>query len=348
MKNVKKPVENLIFIFGSEDDEMSRIRGLVRELPASTTFVRFATVDGTGVTSGNAYKADYTLDIALAVEFAVDRELKDGSKTTIVMVECGFNPDQVILSGTNVVALDHHREGDYGFNRPVGEAIQASSLGQFLSFLAQKKLLSYIKSACKLPAASVTGFKVGQVAVADGRLFVTSFNGTYELPVELAYVAALDHNPGAVYQGNVPGLKPAKAVAFRNELRAKFKGITVAELDKLMRRARAMMRNAPVVNIAGNPVVDLRGMKVPDSHEVSAQDGIAVMYSLMDKASGRRKEGIMGANEAVIDVWMSAAEYSGLNDIYGAPSRGYAGGYRPFDVTNGTTKLAAKFNAANH
>ncbi len=344
MKYVK-PVENFILIFGAEDEEMRRNVALARQLPVSTTFVRFATVDGVGVTSSNAYLADFTQDIALAIEFAVARELKDGSVTTIVLVECGFNPDQVKLAGKNVVVLDHHREGDWGFSRPAREAIQASSLGQLLRFFALKKLLGYVKEARKLPAAEVTGFQAGQVVAVDGRLLVTSFNGTYELPVELAYVAALDHNPGAVYQGKVPGLNPGKAVAFRNELRAKFKGITVAELNKLMYRARAMMRNAPVVDIAGKPVLDLRGMKVPDSHEVSAQDGVAVMYSLMDR-SGRRKEGIIGASEDVIDVWMSVAEQSGLSDMYGAPARGYAGGYHSFDVAHASNRLASKFNAA--
>jgi len=340
---VAKPVDNYIFIFGAGDEEMSRTVALVRQLPAATTFLRFATVDGIGVIPSNAYEADYTSEIALAVEFAVHRELRDGAVTTIVLVECGFNPDQVVLAGKNVVVLDHHREGDWGFDRPPREAIQASSLGQLLRFFALKKLLGFVKEARKLPATEVTGFRPGQVTAVDGRLLVTSFNGTYELPVELAYVAALDHNPGAVYQGKVPGLDGRTAVALRNGLRAKFKGITILELDKLMRRARAMMRGAPVVTIAGEPVVDLRGMKVPDSHEVSAQDGVAVMYSLMDR-SGRKKEGIIGASENVIDVWMSTSQVSGLSDLYGAPARGYAGGYHSLDVAHASHRLAAKFN----
>lgn len=336
-----------VFVLGAADEEMTRIGKLIRQLPASMTLVRYATVNGTGVTSSNAYQADYTTDIALAVEFG---QLRENIKGTLVLVECGFDPEQVKLSGRGLKVLDHHREGDAGFDRPAKDAIQASSLGQFMQFLAKENLLRFLKDATLIPAtelASVQRNPVGEVSVVDGQLKVTGYQGTFMLPVELAYVAALDHNPGAVYQGKVPGLIPAKAVAFRNELRAKFKGITIAELDKLMRRARAMMRKAPVLDIAGKPVLDLRGMKVPDSHEVSAQDGIAVMYSLMDK-SGRKKEGIIGASEDVIDIWMSAAEQSGLGDIYGAPTRGYAGGYRSFDVAHANNRLAGKFNAARH
>ena len=343
MKNQSGP--KYTFVLGAIDEEMTQISKLIRQLPASMTMVRYATVNGTGVTSSNAYQADYTQDIALAVEFG---QLRENEKGKLVLVECGFSLDQVKLTGKGVKVLDHHREGDWGFDRPARDAIRASSLGQFLRFLAQENLLKFLKDATLLPVTEATSTvkkQAGLVSIEKGQLQVTGYQGIYVLPIDLAYIAALDHNPGAVYQGNVPGLNPAKAVAFRNELRAKFKGITVAELDKLMRRARAMMRKAPVVDIAGKPVVDLRGMKVPDSHEVSAQDGIAVMYSLMDK-SGRKKEGIIGATEDVIDVWMSTAEFGGLSDIYGAPARGYAGGYRPYDVALAANKLAGKFNAA--
>lgn len=329
-------------MLGSDDEEMKQISKLLKQLPASMVVVRYATINGKGVTPAEAYMADYTTDIALSVEFGQLQAVP----SKLVLIECGFNPAQVKVSGKDVVVLDHHQDGDFGFDQPVKNAVKAATLGQFLKLLAQENLLRFCKDA-KLVRTKLedTRLPEGDVFVKDGELKVTGFQGVYSFPIELAYIAALDHNPGAVYADKVPGLYRGKAIALRNTLRAQSTGISEEEVAKLMRRSRAIMRSAPRVNFAGHTLVDLRKLKVAASNEVCAQDGIGMLYTMQDQNTGCVKEGIMHAPAEVIDVWMATAE-SRLSQIYGAPSRGYAGGYHPFDVAKAANKLANRFNPA--
>jgi len=67
---------------------------------------------------------------------------------------------------------------------------------------------------------------------------------------------------------------------------------------------------------------------IPEAPEASAITGIALMYSMVDRATGRMKVGLLGAEPATIREWMERnALEMGLVEVYGDPARGFAGAY---------------------
>lgn len=100
-------------LLGATDPEMHEIERIALEHGVT---VAHATIGGRRVNGGTAYKAD-----------GATRPLEG----RIIAVECG-GP---VLTGHDVVKIDHHNPGDPGFGRGPKEFAQASSLGQFLEML---------------------------------------------------------------------------------------------------------------------------------------------------------------------------------------------------------------------
>ncbi|MCA9354274.1 MAG: hypothetical protein KC877_02015 [Candidatus Kaiserbacteria bacterium] len=107
----------LTFLLGADDPEMRRIEAVLHLLGCSYAY---ATVNGVRANPGNAYRAD-TVDSAYWKPRPGLRKL--------VCVECG------IPGVTPYKIIDHHREGDPGYELGAKEFWKASSLGQLFSLL---------------------------------------------------------------------------------------------------------------------------------------------------------------------------------------------------------------------
>jgi hypothetical protein len=111
-----------VFVLGAADAESAEIARVLRD--AGETAVEAARADGGRVVGGEAYRADRRRTLA-----GVPPGLK------LVRVECEFS-DGADPPGT--IVADHHRPGDPGFDRPPGEFLEASSLGQVLRLLGRE------------------------------------------------------------------------------------------------------------------------------------------------------------------------------------------------------------------
>lgn len=163
------------------------------------------------------------------------------------------------------------------------------------------------------PADYLNGSSLGQVLSLLGKE-----------PTELQrIICAADHCPDAAYRGECPGVSPSALADWRLESKAAVKGLTVEELRRRVEEQRVCLQNAERVDIAGTQVAWMPE-STDETPDAAARYGIPFMYRTSEK-DGREKLGILGAPPAAIEAWMAAC---GLKNVYGCPSRGYAGGYR--------------------
>ena len=137
-------------------------------------------------------------------------------------------------------------------------------------------------------------------------------------------IAAADHCPTQAYKGLCPGVDVALLRTWRTQSRATRRGITPEEMEQAIERGHQTLLNAEKVPLAGELIawVEGRDSEIP---EASARYGVPFMYAEHHRP-GVMKLGIMGAKPEVIATWMRDC---GLSNVYGDPTRGYAGGYCP-------------------
>ncbi len=145
---------------------------------------------------------------------------------------------------------------------------------------------------------------------------------------DLLMAAAADHCLGAAYQGQCPGIAPKEMRAWRSNVLARWKGVDEATLQRRVEEGIELIRRCPVMMIRGHEFVDALDGSVPELSEVSAILGVPVMYGMNDVRSGRIKVGALNGSPEALAAWMQYAEHAmHLQDVYGDPVRGYAGGY---------------------
>lgn len=139
-------------------------------------------------------------------------------------------------------------------------------------------------------------------------------------------IAAADHCPTQAYSGNCPGVCPKALSRWRTESRAARRGVTVEEMEQSIEAGRRYLQEeAERVTFCGRQFPWVADRAQLEIAEASARFGVPFMYAEQPRY-GKVKLGIMGAEPEVIEAWMAEC---GLEQVYGNPSRGYAGGYVP-------------------
>lgn len=143
-----------------------------------------------------------------------------------------------------------------------------------------------------------------------------------EATEEQRIIAAADHCPTQAYLGLCPGVETEALKAWRTASRAARRGVTPSEMDAAIERAKSVLQQAERLQV-GNAFLPWVRDRKGEICEASARFNIPFLYaeSLDD---GRTKMGIMGAAPDTISTWMQEC---GLENVYGDPVRGYAGGY---------------------
>lgn len=294
------------FVLGAADVEMAAIESL---LAACGQQFEHATTDGRRCHAANAGVADN----------------KGLNGFDVIFVECR------VLDVTPAVIIDHHKPGDFGYDKAPEDFMNASSLGQVYVFLATQGLLDP-ESAGMDHAGPYTGRidfdGVGTYTVANmGHRAPTVFF----IPKDHVYVAAADHCLEAAYRGKCPGVDPEKLLEFRSQWIAEFQKTTAASVKENIREAVEKLKNAKKVVLGGVEVADLAdGNVIPQLPEAGAYAGIPFV-ALVPSPDGRKKYVLQAAPPAAIEAFLAGA-FAPLYDYYGAPARGFAGGYdRPLN-----------------
>lgn len=141
---------------------------------------------------------------------------------------------------------------------------------------------------------------------------------------EVLLTAAADHCPAAAYRGECAGVDPERLMAFRAANTAAFRKLSVTEVLEGVKADVARLEAAEKQLIGGQSVAVT---KEPLAYgpEASLRSGVAIISVVSDR-DGRRKEVFLGGESSAITAFMASREAEG-REVYGNPSRGYAGAY---------------------
>ena len=278
-----------LFLLGADDPEMWRIMQLLYKCGAH---YEHASIDGEPVTADSAYRA------RMPQLFGIDR---------LVCIEC--QPVGMIPEGIDMAVIDHHRPGDPGYNLGPEHYWEAASIGQLVRFLKKEMPVEFIGI------------------------------GFYGIENELRHIAASDHCPAAAMAGKCPGIDPKMIERIQLENSAKRAGCSIEEIEKLTEEYKRKLDTAPLI--------DMGSIKICDMTSESLGEGYTPAYLALRRAAyttdrcylgrgytkaGKAKKLVITGNlppEVItyfLDVWAPA---HGLQNTYGVPLRGYAGGYYP-------------------
>ncbi len=217
----------------------------------------------------------------------------DAYEATDVMGLLPRCPRQLVFVECDVLGLepteicDHHNPGDPGYDLPAEQYLKGSSLGQVLSLL-------------------------GKEPTQTQRI-----------------IAAADHCLARAYRGECPGVDPAELADWRERSRAARFGLTHEEIQMRIRIAANALERAERIRIADEWVAWFpdKGVAPYELSEASARQGVPIAYITHldpDRGRYRAKSGILNAKPDTVRTWMRDCR---LEHVYGAPLRGYAGGY---------------------
>lgn len=140
--------------------------------------------------------------------------------------------------------------------------------------------------------------------------------------------AAADHCLAHAYAGKCPNVEPSDLMEWRVNCRAAFQKRNALEIKEDIEEARVEIANLDAVLICDHVFKDARGKHIKELPEASARDGVMVMYSLVDRNSGKTKVGVLSGTKEGLEAWMNwARSQKDLENVYGDPARGYAGVY---------------------
>ena len=141
--------------------------------------------------------------------------------------------------------------------------------------------------------------------------------------LEQRVMAAADHCLAKAYQGRCPGVTSDQLALWRQKSRCANRRVSEEQLLSEIAEARIVLEEAPRVPVGGLEVAWTGDQRSTELSEASARFGIPYMFRRRE-VDGRMKAGIVGAPASVIQTWMREC---GLDEVYGDPERGYAGGY---------------------
>lgn len=182
------------------------------------------------------------------------------------------------------------------------------------------------------PAEFEKGSSIGQIARLLG----------YTLTQQQRVVAAADHCLAAAYKGKCPGVSPEEMLSFRVKSRAAFLGISPEVLQERVEAASAALVAAPSVEFFGKKEkTKLLLHHVDELPEAAVRLGLSYITEVTDR-DGRRKV-VMGGDALPYQITSFLEAFDSLQDPYGDPARGFAGGYLPEGVTLATLRVKAAF-----
>lgn len=351
-----------IWILGAQDPEMEAIEKLLTE--CGETVIHALDERGQRVHPGNAYtpcvRSGWELGEMLRIRESAEhcdprwtgpdgcspRVQAEGTDYAfadceIITVECEaprLPPEIMGVGGfagpiIRCTTVDHHRPGDPGFGRPPAEFLEASSLGQVISKLADLGTTPPEWEMIEDPRGSTQHMRD-------------------VIPSRLVMIAAADHCLGAAYAGKCPGVAPEALGRFRAEERARFSGRDVSYLSADIESTTGAIKSASKVQLAVNrccycgdieqgcawcscggychdlSVADMRREPPwPELPEAGTRAGVSYIAGPLDCPDGRRKITCSGTPEVIEAFMRHWGPAQGLTDIYGDPARGFAGGY---------------------
>ncbi len=150
----------------------------------------------------------------------------------------------------------------------------------------------------------------------------------YEPTEDILYTAAADHCLGAAYAGLCPNIDPERMRDWRANTHAAVRQMTVEQFHQGLDNTIESLKKCSMLNIGGHEFIDAMDTQHEWVSDASAILGRSVMYAYFDRRVRRNKVGVLNGSPEALAAWMEWAKTRPyLEDIYGDPVRGFAGGY---------------------
>lgn len=292
--------KSFVYILGSMDVEMATIETLLKR---EKCLVVHATTNGfSSVRASKAYEA-----------------AEEPSPST-VWIECAPREGKDALTKAGAVLIDHHHEGDPGFDKGPEDYLAASSIGQLVYFMVRN---GYSPDWSPEKTADNDGYYYTQAEV-----YLVYQGIKYTIPEEIKYVAASDHCLATAYQGVCRGINVEQLKMWRVEKIARFRNIdSISCLAKITESGTEVL-TAPKITIGGHEVADVRASSLKYLKEASARIGVPILSSKPFSNGKGEKIVIQATNPDIIKAFIEEwGPNMGVVNIYGNPYRGMAGGY---------------------
>lgn len=278
-------MKNLFFVLGSPDQEMNAIEFVLMylDIPYGYAIENLPKGSGTRRVRSNAA---YDKNVGLRIR----KPWVDKKNSFVVTVECNV---PVWLHTSK--RIDHHKEGDAGYDCDHLNFWKGSSLGQVIDFLEE----------CKIDTSEAQ------------RMYNE----------DMIIVAAADHCPAHAAAGECPGVdvEAFREYRYRNAARRSEKPIEAVRRE--IQRSIAVLEMHPYYMLENERIYMVYdSTAIPNLMDISLLAGLTVEYHSYQGAE--ECVGLRNARRSeVVTAWMKAKEGE-LTGIYGVPNRGYAGGYK--------------------
>ena len=309
-----------IFVLGAKDPEMDAIEEILNK--NNQKYV-YASIDDKRCHPGNSYSAT--------------NDLKEYDE--VIYIE-----SDTIDKYENTISLDHHKEGDYGYDLKYHLFLDASSIGQLIKYLIKNDLFE-TETEDFYMRASFDGYMFFAEdfymrASFDGYMFFAQENSWYfrkslnefiRIPKKYVLIAAADHSLSQAYKGLCVGVSHDELFEERILDIANPFNNDVEEVNKTMRKYMKIFMTH------SSDVRDLTYLDLGTGYSIDylCIRELAISYDqpivVKTKDSQESKERFMFLSISA-DTAEEILESKRFNDItftnvFGVPNRGYVGGF---------------------
>lgn len=293
------------FILGAMDPEMELIKTVLDTVGAK---YEFAKVNGVLVNPTNAYNCDNTLNEAEKICF----------------IECR-NPKII-----EFISIDHHNKGDYGYKLGADKFLEASSIGQLLSFLIQNfekefELLDFVGFISKESYGFYFDIKLNMWVYGCGTI-------SYIIKKEIVFVAAIDHCSAEAYKGNCLGICVDQLMNDRiHSLSSNLQIAKEVLKEKLNSFKNFFLETECVFSILDLTHLEL-GVGYSEDYLILREAAILnnrpIAVITKNELNGGKKLMLLSLTESQVEDFLETGIFGSLRvkEPFGVPVRGYAGG----------------------
>jgi len=266
----------------------------------------YAKIDGERCHPGNSYKATNCL-------IPFDEK---------IFIECDTEKEY-----ENSIYLDHHKEGDFGYDKKYHLFLEASSIGQLIAYLIDND--SYIAEPEDFYVrACFTGYMYFK---KHGWYYRKSLNEFIKIPQKIVLIAAGDHSLCECYKGLCSGVEKNDLFQERIfEIASNFND-DVELIQRTMNKYKFMFLER------SDEILDLRDLNLGIGYsvdylclrELAIMNNQAILVKTKDNEESLERIMFLSLNEEVATSIIKNKAYKDihLENIFGVPIRGYVGGY---------------------
>jgi len=294
---------NKIFLLGAKDPEMDMIESILIEHQLNYTY---AEADNRRCHPGNSYRAENILD--------------DYDK--VIYIESG-----TIKNYENTVSLDHHHEGDFGYDKKYHLFLEASSIGQLIKYLIDNELYN-VESVDYWMTYCIYGF---MYLTDNGWFYRKSKNEFIPISKKIVLVAAADHSLSEAYKGICPGVEKFDLIEER------YLEIASAFNNDIELVKNTMLKYMSIFSIHSQEILDLRYLDLGTGYSVDylclrelaiSNDQPVLVKTKDSEDSSERVMFLSLSFDQATDILKNKSFLDfKLDRIFGVPVRGYVGGF---------------------